>query len=284
MSKNSKWTTTKQNPDDPLYAVFFTARNKDNKGHIEGFRERKSAFLFHLPSPETALSNKTVAKRFEQFTNDGLPGELSRMYVSLNARDVVKIKRELMHLLIDDALPGRTPESNMDTVMVSIAMRKGMNKEKRWLFDYDIPVNREDPKEFARDIMERTKENGAVKAEVFPTPHGAAVITDHGFDVRLLGDKWKDYMDKGDITLKRDDLLCIAWQTNDIYKKENDIAVKLRQMEDMYLHMASLAQSGIAHSRPETAKKLVAMYQETNRMFSDAFTGLCEDLIAWNDL
>ena len=48
--------------------------------------------------------------------------------------------------------------------------------------------------------------------------------------------------------------------------------------------MASLAQSGIAHSRPETAKKLAAMYQGTNRMFSDAFTGLCEDLIAWNDL
>lgn len=167
---------------------------------------------------------------------------------------------------------------------ILIRMVAGTHKFPDLSGAFEDPVNKEDPEEFARDIMERTKENGAVKAEVFPTPHGAAVITDHGFDVRLLDGKWKDYMDKGDITLKRDDLLCIAWQTNDIDKKGNNIAVKLRQMEDMYLRMASLAQSGIAHSRPETAKKLAAMYQGTNRMFSDAFTGLCKDFIAWNDL
>ena len=47
-----------------------------------------------------------------------------------------------------------------------------------------------------------------VPHEVYKTPHGYAVIADHGFDTReILKDR--DY-----ITLKRDDMLCWKWKQN----------------------------------------------------------------------
>ena len=43
------------------------------------------------------------------------------------------------------------------------------------------------------------------KATKYKTPNGYAVILEHGFDTRELLSKWKD------VELKRDDMLCIAW-------------------------------------------------------------------------
>ena len=55
--------------------------------------------------------------------------------------------------------------------------------------------------------------------EKYKTPNGYAIIIPHGFDTRVLMEKWKDY----DITLKKDDLLFLDMITNewgDNYKTE----------------------------------------------------------------
>lgn len=43
------------------------------------------------------------------------------------------------------------------------------------------------------------------------TPHGYAIVAEHGFDTRGLMKKWKDY----DITLKKDELLFLDIITNE---------------------------------------------------------------------
>lgn len=205
MSRSSKWLLdAKQSPEDPLYAVFFTARNKDNKD-IDGFHQRKRSFLYHMP--EEGGIPDAVERRFEQFEDEGLPGELSRMYISVNPRDPEKIKKNLMHMLIDDALPTETPIAHIETAAVSIAMRKGMGTTRKWLFDFDS-----DDKELLDGFTEELhKFTGSADLEVHRTPHGYAVIINHGFDMRQLDIKWQDLIKDGVISLKRDDLLCVAW-------------------------------------------------------------------------
>ena len=205
MSRSSKWILdAKQDPKDPLYAVFFTARNKDNRD-IEGFHQRKRSFLYHIP--EEGGIPDVIERRFRQFEDEGLPGELSRMYISVNPRDPKKIKKNLMHMLIDDALPTETPIAHIETATVSIAMRKGMGITRKWLFDFDS-----DDKELLNRFTEELhKFTGSVAPEVYRTPHGYAVIVSHGFDIRQLDKKWQDLIEDGVISLKRDDLLCVAW-------------------------------------------------------------------------
>ena len=41
--------------------------------------------------------------------------------------------------------------------------------------------------------------------ETYKTPHGYAIVVDHGFDIRKLKEDWPD------VTLKKDDLLCCDW-------------------------------------------------------------------------
>ena len=53
--------------------------------------------------------------------------------------------------------------------------------------------------EFVKDVEQYTK------ATKYKTPNGYAVVLEHGFDTRELLSKWKD------VELKRDDMLCIAW-------------------------------------------------------------------------
>lgn len=210
MSKSvSKWDTVKQNHDDPLYVVLFTSRNKDNKA-VEGFHERRKAFLHHLSSPVEIDDN--LKSSFLYFVRTGKDDETSRMYVSLNARDPEKIKKELMHQLIDDQLGGNDPLTHMDTVVASIAARKECSAENKWFFDFD-EHDSEKVDRFSQEI------NQIVDNEFMPvvheTPHGYAVICDHGFDIRKLSNEFQNMMENGIITLKRDDLLCVDWYVND---------------------------------------------------------------------
>lgn len=217
MSRSSKWLLdAKQDPDDPLYAVFFTARNKDNK-NIDGFHQRKRSFLYHIPDngiiPGYDRLPGAIKTRFDEFANEGLSGELSRLYISVNPRNPEKIKRMLMHSLIDDNLPTETPLAHMETVMVSFSMRKGMGMTRRWMFDFDSE-DEELLEDFENNILHMP---GINSIETYHTPHGFAVITEHGFDMRQLDDKWQQLMTNGKqeniITLKRDDLICVYWQT-----------------------------------------------------------------------
>lgn len=214
MSSNfSKWNSEKQNPDDPLYVVLFTSRNKDNRD-VPEYHERRRAMLWHLP--DTLSPSETLNRRFLSFVRDGSDGELSRIYITLNRRDPVKIKRMLMHQLIDDNLTGSTPLAHMETTVASIAAKKECAAEHKWFFDFDL-ADENTRDYFIKDVANAAGEDNSVS--YVNTPHGYAVIVNHGFDIRKLSDFSKDLMQSGSITLKRDDMICVRWMrkedTND---------------------------------------------------------------------
>lgn len=188
---NKGWGITTEKTVRPLNVVLFVSRKKDNK-KIEGFKERRMAFLTH----ESIVSTK-LNVQFNNFVSEGLQGEMSRMYYSVNSRNEQKVHKELLHFLIDN------PAFNLCTLgakTAGIAMRHSNAETKRWLFDFDIN-NQEQLKEFVADIP--------CVATTYATPNGFAVIVDHGFDTRALLKKWGE-----NVALKRDDLLCCGWKIN----------------------------------------------------------------------
>ena len=192
--KNFKWGT-KSFDDSPINVVLFVSRNKDNTD-VADFTERRTSFITH----DSADSDK-LNKQFEDFVKAGVPGELSRMYYSVNERDADKIYKTLLHFLID------TPDFNLCAMapkLAGIAATKECAKTKRWMFDFDIDDSGY-VEEFCTDISNIDSE---VEIDVHKTPHGYAVITSRGFDTRELLKKWESK----DVTLKRDDLLCVAWK------------------------------------------------------------------------
>ena len=193
--KNKLWGISSGTPKS-IHVCLFVSRNKDNKG-VNEFKERRQAFLTDLD-----INDPNLVQKFNDFCKQGEYGELSRMYYSVNERDAEKIYKELLHFLIDN------PDFNLCSIqakLAGIAAKKECAKTKRWMFDFD----HNDSKllqEFLQDIS-NFDEN--VQVDVHKTPHGYAVITDRGFDCRQLLEKWSRYA-----TLKRDDLLCVRWQSN----------------------------------------------------------------------
>ena len=188
--KNYCWGTQSYT-DKPIHTVLFVSRNKDN-AHIPNFEERRYSFI----------SDKTpgeLMNMFCTFAKMGKTGEMSRMYYSVNARDPKKIHNELLHFLIDE------PDfylGSIDSKIAGIAATKECSAEEKWMFDFDID-SKDAVHEFVQDIAEI---DPSVKAEIHDTPHGYTVVVDHGFDTRKLFEKWTK-----DVTLMRDDLLCVAW-------------------------------------------------------------------------
>ena len=192
--KNFKWGTESFN-DKPIYVVLFVSRNKDN-AEIEDFKERRTSFITHKTVEELQIE-------FSDFISHGKPGEFCRMYYSVNPRDPVKIHKQLLHFLIDE------PDFNLcciNSKLAGIAASKECNAGKKWMFDFDIRDNNK-VWEFIADIEAIDME---VEIDIHPTPHGYAVITNRGFDTRKLFEKWTK-----DVSLKRDDLLCVAWDITD---------------------------------------------------------------------
>jgi hypothetical protein len=192
--KNFKWGTESFN-SKPIYVVLFVSRNKDN-AEIEGFVERRTSFITHKSVSE-------LQTEFSDFVSHGKPGEFCRMYYSVNPRDPVKIHKQLLHFLIDE------PDFNlccMNSKLAGIAASKECNAGKSWMFDFDIP----DKKQLWDFIDDIVKIDATINISAHPTPHGYAVITDRGFDTRKLFEKWTE-----NVTLKRDDLLCVAWDITD---------------------------------------------------------------------
>lgn len=189
----SKWGFHEKE-DGALRVVLFISRNKDNKD-IEDFKERRETFVTHR-----SYDDETLKRKFEAFVAGGQDGEVCRMYMSVNARNEKKVRKALLHELIDKE---DFSLSNIEALVASIAARKENALEKKWMFDFDY----DDIgylEEFCNAIHGIDAE---VKTESHKTPHGYAVITNRGFDTRELAKKWSD------ATLKRDDLLCVAWQT-----------------------------------------------------------------------
>ena len=171
--------------------VLFNSRNKDNK-NIPNFKQRSKTFIFK--DEETAMN------KFIKFSEDGVPGEISRFYISVNERDEEKTRKQLICELVMENINLRKIESKV----CSIAMQPENAKEKKWLFDFD-ENNKELAENFAKDI----RTFGKCQVWVKPTKNGYAIISEHGFDTRELLTKYKNY----DITLKRDAMLYVRSYT-----------------------------------------------------------------------
>lgn len=178
----------------PLKVVLFISRNKDNK-QLPNFKERRVSFL-------SDKSDDELQQAFDEFVQRGIPGEKSRLYRSVNNRDNEKIRKALIHYLVDHE---EINMSKLDRRIASIASLKENAAEKKWLFDFD-----EDPKKigvFVEDV--KSNLDGMTLTTIHKTPNGYAVVVNRGFDTRELLAKWKN------VELKRDDLLCIDWKTRE---------------------------------------------------------------------
>lgn len=173
-----------------LYVYLMRSRNKDNKD-IEGFKERSKTIVEYKQNIEKVLNE------YHNFAQQGVKGERTRLYRSVNSRNENKIREELTIRLIRDK-PSMTKLNN---VLASVAQQTENRDESKWLFDFDVD-NRELVADFLSDINHFSGIK-LINISCNKTPHGFAVIVPHGFDTRKLMEKWKDY----DITLKKDELL-----------------------------------------------------------------------------
>lgn len=179
-----------------LKSVLFISRNKDNKG-LEGFKQRSEAFLVH-DGPEAALE---IWNRFNRFGSEGVKGEFSRYYISVNDRDEEKVKKAVLIKMIDRENFDLT---KLDKLAASIADRKENALTSKWLFDYDS-------KDFFGDFLKALYTLGGFSAkevQTNPTPHGYVAVVAHGFDTRKLLEDFPC------ATLKRDDKLYVDCYQN----------------------------------------------------------------------
>lgn len=176
-----------------LKVVLFVSRNKDNK-HISDFKERRVSFLTDKLIGE-------LNKDFDEFVKRGLPNEMCRFYQQVNKRDNNKIRKSLIHELVDNE---NLNMSKLDSKIASISSKKENRSESKWLFDFD-----EDKRligSFLKDVKSYLpKDKTVIPLE---TPNGYSVVVEQGFDTRELLDKWKN------VELKRDDMVCLDWKEN----------------------------------------------------------------------
>lgn len=202
--KNYRWNSNKHTEDDKLRVYLFVSRNKDNK-EIENFHERRYSFVGYDSNYDS------IHKRFNDFVNHGIIGEMSRLYRSVNARDESLVyKNFLASLIIEDGLH----LDSIEPFLAGVAARKECAAEKKWLLDFDNE-DKDSQNEFIKDVkkeLSRLRELQTLKhpdiileedvIDRHETPHGLAVIVNHGFDTRELTKKWGDAF-----SVKKDDLL-----------------------------------------------------------------------------
>lgn len=185
-----------------LYVYLLCSRNKDNKD-VPNFKTRTKTILEYKENEEQ------VMKAFVSFTKKGVPGEQTRLYRTVNARNEDKVREEFMIRLLRD----KPSVTQLDRTLASAAQQTQCRAESKWLFDFDVD-NDKLLGQFRTDLGLLGIHNDCYK-----TPHGYAIIVPHGFDTRELMEKWKDY----DITLKKDDMLFLAMCHADDYRNENFI-------------------------------------------------------------
>lgn len=186
-----------------LYVYLIRSRNKDNKD-IPSFKGRAETIL------EYKENEDKVIEAFKNFAAKGVPGEQTRLYKSVNSRNEEKIREEFIIRLLRDK-PSMT---QLNRTLASVAQQVQNRDESKWLFDFDVDDDKL-VEDFKKDIKRFACDNSNIffynyEIEVHKTPHGYAIVVPHGFDIRELMEKWKDY----DITLKKDDLLFLDMITN----------------------------------------------------------------------
>lgn len=206
MSSMRKWSRSNEDINgETLNVVLFTSRNKDNR-HVENFKERRESFVTTLSAESEGLKD-----RFDRFVQSGVDGEMSRMYISINPRSNEKTKKDLMIKMLSDNLSlARVPE--MTARLASKKENIFDPQNVKWMFDVDP---RED---LDLDYMVETilmdiaiayydPKKPKLNIETYRTPNGYSIIVDQHFDTRPILSKWKN------VELKRDAMLCAAWDT-----------------------------------------------------------------------
>lgn len=179
---------------DHVHILFFTSRNKDNP-NLPDFRQRHESFLIDK-EPEFYL------KRFQNFVDKGVPGELSRMYVAITPRSQKAICKALQHELIDKDIN----LIKFDSKLVSLASKPNCiptGYTPGWMFDFDKVDHMEVAlKNFLVDLRlayEKTRgKREAIEIDVYPTISGYAIIPSQKFDTRELLAKYTN------VELKKD--------------------------------------------------------------------------------
>ncbi len=188
----SDWSSESKAQDtNEARVVLFISRNKDNN-KLANFHERRRAFL-------TRKKIGDLIPKFESFVNEGINGENCRFYISVNARDIAKTKKALIHKLIDSETD--TELFHPEAYIAGIAAKHENALTKKWLFDLDS-IN----SAIFDKVVYYIKQSGASIENVINTPNGVHIITDHGFDCRKLLEEVPE------VTLKRDDLYLVTWR------------------------------------------------------------------------
>ena len=209
MGNYSKWHKGESHNSDKLTVVLFISRNKDNK-EVANYTERRNAFV-------TTREPHELEHKFNAFVNDGLPGEMVRMYVSVNPRSNSKTFKALQHAMLDN-------EYNLATLPQRVAAFAAKKENAydssnlNWLFDFD-PIDGENTEDLLQKFLNAVEhahlttqtKKGQNRPEMavttHKTPHGYAVVVDQRFDTRELLSQFPN------VELKRDDLLCYKWAT-----------------------------------------------------------------------
>jgi len=209
---SKKWDYQHNNED--FYCVLFMSRNKDNKD-VKNFKPRRQSFLIN--SFDEIYKHRFIQK-FIDFRDEGVNGELSRCYISFNLRDASKVRKELLIDLIEDDNVSLT---HMTSRIVSIAMKAGMNKTKRWMFDVDT-LDDDKVNAFLKDLEScgyvetdgttffETMDSSELLYHSRRTINGYAILVNRGFDTREILKDREDW-----VTLKRDDLIFVDWDRKD---------------------------------------------------------------------
>lgn len=182
--------------------VFFSSRHKDNE-NISNFVPRHISFL---SDSEDISADKKIRQQFQEFVNAGQPGEISRLYVSINAADPVKVNKALMHYLLDH------PEASgkqVNNKLLSLSAVPENLLTRKWLLDVD---NNDESYAFSIVQYLNSKFNDSGEYIVVDFDHsksGYYIITRHGFDTRELLKKFTD------VTVKKETSKLVTWKQKD---------------------------------------------------------------------
>ena len=208
IAMNNHFKPKRVKPDaGRLIVVLFRSRNKDNQ-NIDGFHERFECMLTRREPTDIK-----IRRRFDDFVASGLPGERSRMYISVNARDNRKTMQALTTMLVDSAFNtdpniGDIDMASLEQMAVSIAARPENAAEHKWLLDID--TNDSDKLGIIVGYLDDLDDQ--LVESINATPNGYHVIVHHGFDTREL--KALAAYHHIDLDVKRDDLTIAAFKRN----------------------------------------------------------------------
>lgn len=182
-------------------SIFFVSRNKDNKD-IPNFKERKMSFVVN-----DNYEYYKLMRKFYDFVNKGFVGELSRFYISVNKRDDAKVRKTLLHYLIDH------PEldlSKIESKIASIASKTENRAESKWLIDIDT-IDKSLVSNFFKDLPKYIDQD----LISIPTQsiNGWHVVVNHGFDARELMEKYGEVVD-----IKRDDMELVVYDKKRLFR------------------------------------------------------------------